>query len=206
MVVVCCRIEKMLFRFSFSSVPPPFSSHFAASARVTQFKASLRKLNDDTTYTIHSAIKWSVKKMNSLNHMVLCIKKVWAWDVGGERERANACIIQKCMSSFNQQFSDRWLGALLCIRVDLICILATINWKKRTAAEQIQCCSSITSLECGKDDVASRSFRWCCMCGLFFIFKHELVAFLIRSLSHFVFGWLSSLSCQWCTNPYELRL
>lgn len=105
-------------------------SFFPIHWRASQFKASHRKLNDDTWLPtqIHLPIKWRVKKMNSLNHIgyiVFCTKK-------GRYIRENAHHVQMWMSSFNQQFSNRWLDALLCSFVhllftELICILAEIN-------------------------------------------------------------------------------
>lgn len=193
-----CIEWKVLFVFHSLFV---FHFFFCILAKTEwELKASLRKLNDDTstTYTIHSAIKWSVserrKKMNS--QWISQHSTTWVCThtrgIGNTKE----CIIMHkthmCVDSFNQQFSDRWLGALLCAFLSLspflslcavlICMLVTISLKEsRSSATVHSVRSSITP----------------CTNTEKYVFADQLARSSSRSSS------LSVRLCAWCVGYFS---
>lgn len=109
-----------------------------------------------TLYYLHNSLsnqmKHRRKKMNSSNHNN-CTRKLKKKK--GRGERKNASDINIMWVVFSQQFSDRWLGALLCIFADIW----FAYWQQLTEwAATHSVCSSITSLEyCDEYIVANRS-------------------------------------------------
>lgn len=158
----------------FVSLFRQFFSHFlfhrsVAFARVTQFKGITLQIEwwHFTTYTIHSAIKWSVKKWTYWITPTtrLCAKnKRLKHRMLERRDCSHRTKIN--MSSFNQQFSGRWLSALLCICVmnhDWWFDLHIGNYQLRKSKSKAHSMLFI-------NQTRRRPLWWCCMCGLFLIF------------------------------------